>query len=222
QLQVFHYEYPAERGRGVKGETKVKPTCPQRLLARAGKLEEVVTQHADRAERNRDEHRDRPCSHVEILSLKESAEERRRFTRDADDFVRCLTIEFEIELGFGSTVVPVGKKFEFASPQPPLCERGAFDGDAHTRRLPGDPAFPCNRFGRGDDAARDETRAAFVLAREDENRISFGDVLATIHRLVRAERERLRPRITNLGFDREHPHFHFAPLMSWPCVCGRV
>src|SRR4030095_14392389 len=102
------------------------------------------------------------------------------------------------------TVVPVGKKFELAPPQAPLRERGASDGDAHARRWPGDPAFFCDRFGRGDDAARDETWPAFVLAREDEDRIAFGDVFATIHRLLRAEREILRPRIANLGFDREH------------------
>jgi hypothetical protein len=47
--------------------------------------------------------------------------------------VRCLTIEFEIELGLGSTVVPVGKKSELAPPQAPLCERGASNGDAHAR-----------------------------------------------------------------------------------------
>src|SRR3989442_646451 len=151
---------------------------------------------------------------IEILSLKESAEERRCFIRDADDLVGCLTIKFEIELGLGSTVVPVGKKFELAPPQAPLRERGASDGDAHARRLPGDPAFPCDRFGRGDDAARDETWPGFVLAREDEDRIAFGDVLATIHRLLRAERERLRPRIANLGFDREHHIPHLAPLIS--------
>jgi hypothetical protein len=29
-------------------------------------------------------------------------------------------------------------------------------------------------------------------------------VLATIHRLLRADDERLRPRIANLGLDREH------------------
>src|SRR5438067_1307739 len=98
--------------------------------------------------------------HIVFMSrsaaLKESAEERRRFIRNADDLVRCLTIEFEIE-------------------------RGASDGDAHARRLPGDPAFFCDRFGRGDDAVRDETWPAFVLAREDKDRIAFGDVLATIH-----------------------------------------
>src|SRR5207244_8484778 len=109
--------------------------------------------------------------HVEILSLKESAEERRRLIRDADDLVRCLTIEFEIELGLGSTVLPVGKKSELAPPQTPLCERGASDGDAHARRLPSDPAFFCDRFGRGDDAARAETWPAFVMARNDEVRI---------------------------------------------------
>src|SRR5213079_686244 len=70
-------------------------------------------------------------------------------------------------------------------PQAPLRGRSASDGDAHARRLPGDPAFLCDRFGRGDDAARDETWPSFVLAREDEDRIAFGDVLATIHRLLR-------------------------------------
>jgi hypothetical protein len=152
--------------------------------------------------------------HIVFISksavLKESAEERRRFIRDADNLVRCLTIELEIELGFGSTVVPVGKKSEVAPPQAPPRERGASDGDAHARRLPGDPAFLCDRFGRGDDAARDETCPAFVLAREDEDRIAFGNVLATIHRLLRAERERLRRRIANVGFDREHHTPHVA------------
>src|SRR5438105_3343771 len=82
------------------------------------------------------------------------------------NLVRCLTIEFKIELGPGSTVVPVGEKFELAPPQAPLRQRSTFDGDAHSRRLPCDPAFLCDRFSRGDDAARDETWPAFVLARE--------------------------------------------------------
>src|SRR5213593_840963 len=137
-------------------------------------------------------------------ALKESAKERRSFIRDADDLVCCLTVEFEIELGLGSTVVPIGKQFELAPPQAPLRDRGASDGDAHARRLPGDPAFPCDRFGRGNDAACDETWPAFVLAREDEDRIAYGDVLASIHCLLRAERECLRPRIADLGLDREH------------------
>src|SRR4029079_5455609 len=104
----------------------------------------------------------------------------------------------------GPAVVPVGKKLELAPPQAPLRKRGAPDGNAHAWRLPGDPRLLCDRFGRGDDATRDETWPAFVLAREDEDRIAFGDVLASIHRLLRAERERLRPEITNLGFEREH------------------
>src|SRR5437762_8512169 len=150
------------------------------------------------------------------LSLKESAEERCRFIRDADDLIRCLTIKFEVELGLGSTVVPVGKKLELAPPQASLRQRSAPDGDAHARRLPGDPAFFCDRFGRGNDTARDETLPAFVLAREDEDRIPFGDVLASIHRLLRAERERLRPRIANLGFDRERHTPHLAPTQTVP------
>ena len=134
-------------------------------------------------------------------ALEESAEERRRFIRDADDLVRCLTIEFEIELGLGSTVAPVGKMFELAPAQAPLRERGAPDGDAHAWRLPGNPAFLCDRTGRGDDATCNETWPAFVLAREDEDRIAFGDLLATVHRLLGAERERLCPFIPDLGFD---------------------
>src|SRR5438067_13878699 len=125
-------------------------------------------------------------------ALKETAEERRRVIGDADNLVRCLTIEFEIELGLGATVVPIGKKFQLAPPEAPLRERGESDADAHARRLPGDPAFLCDRLRRGDDAARDETWPAFVLAREDEDRIAFGDVLAAIHRLLSIERECLR------------------------------
>ena len=145
-----------------------------------------------------------------LAALKESAKERLRFVRDTGDLVRCLTIEFEIELGLGSTVVPVGKKFELASPQAPLRKRGAPDSDAHARRLPCDPAFLCDCFGRSDDAARDKTWPALVLAREDKDRIAFGDVLATIHRLLRAEGERLCPRIANLGLDREYHAAHIA------------
>ena len=146
-----------------------------------------------------------------LAALKESAEERPRFIRDADNLIRCLTIEFEIELGLGSTVVPIGKKLELASPQASLCELGASDGDAHARRLPGDPSFLCDRFGRSHNAARDETLPAFVLACEDEDGVACGDVLAAIHRFLRAECERLRLWIANLGFNREHHALHFSP-----------
>jgi len=137
-------------------------------------------------------------------ALKESADERGRFIRDAGDLVRCLTIEFEIELGFGAAIVPVGKTFELASSQAPLRERGAPHGDAHARRLPRDVRFLRDRLRRGDDAAGDETLPTFILAREDENRVACGDELATIHRLLRAEGKRLRSRIANLSFDHEH------------------
>src|SRR5262249_56103061 len=132
---------------------------------------------------------------------------------DADDLVGCLTIQFEIELGLGSTIVPMGKKFELTSAQGPVRERGASDGDAYARRLPGDPAFLCDCFGRSNNAAGYKTWPAFVFAREDEDSIVFGDVLATIHRLLRVERECLRPRIANLGFDREHHGPRLASLV---------
>jgi hypothetical protein len=51
---------------------------------------------------------------------------------------------------------------------------------------------------------------ALVLARKDENRVAFGNVLASVHRLLRFERERFRPRTANLSFDRER---HIAPLI---------
>jgi hypothetical protein len=38
-------------------------------------------------------------------------------------------------------------------------------------------------------------------------------VLATVHRLLRPECERLRPGIANLGFDREHHAPHLASLI---------
>ena len=56
-------------------------------------------------------------SNAEILSLKESAEERRRLIRDPSDLVRCLTIKFEIEPGLGSTVVPVAKSLSSLLPK---------------------------------------------------------------------------------------------------------
>jgi hypothetical protein len=50
-----------------------------------------------------------------MVALEELVEERRRFIRDANDLVRCLTIEFEIELGLGSAVIPVSETFELAA-----------------------------------------------------------------------------------------------------------
>ena len=132
-------------------------------------------------------------SHAEILSLKESAEDRRRLIRDLSDLVRCLTIKFEIELGLGSTVVPVAKEFELAPAQALPRERDTSDGDAYPRRLPGDLTFVCDHFGRGNDAACDETWPASVLACKDKDPIAFGNALAAIHRLAIAERERFHP-----------------------------
>src|SRR5262249_6680960 len=63
QLQMLHDKHPAERGRGVEGEAKVKPRRLKRLLAPAGDLEKVVTQNADDTEGNRHEHRESLCSH---------------------------------------------------------------------------------------------------------------------------------------------------------------
>src|SRR5438874_12450193 len=106
------------------------------------------------------------ASSLRIRRLKKCAHECCRFIRDANDFVRCLAIEFEIEFGFGAIVVPVAKTFQLAAPQAPPGERSAPNSDADPRRLPGNPASLRDRFGRSDDAARIETWPAFVLTRE--------------------------------------------------------
>jgi hypothetical protein len=85
---------------------------------------------------------------LEILSLKESVEERHRFIRDSHDLVRCLTIEFGVELRLRPPVVPIGKTLELAPSQAPLREGGTSNGDAHLRRLPGDPRFVCDRSSK--------------------------------------------------------------------------
>jgi hypothetical protein len=70
-----------------------------------------------------------------FTGLKKSAEECRRFIRDADNLVDCPTVEFEIELCFGATVVSVGKNFQLSPPETPVREPSAPDGDARARRL---------------------------------------------------------------------------------------
>src|SRR5215831_17954000 len=142
---------------------------------------------------------------------KESAEVRRRLIRKADDLVGCLAIELEVEFALGSAVVPVGERFELAPPQAPLGARGVPDGDAHARRLPSNAALLGDGLSRGDDTARDEAGPAFVLAREDKDCIAGDDTLATIHGLLRAERERHGPRIADLSFDRKAHAPHLAP-----------
>ena len=137
-------------------------------------------------------------------ALEEPPEKRRRFIGNADDLVRRLTIELEIELGLGPTVVAVGKRLELVPPQSLLREGGAFDSDAHARSLTGDAAFLRDRRRRRDDADRDEPRPTFVLAREDEDRVALGDVLAAVHRLLRSKGESVRAWISDLGFDGEH------------------
>ena len=142
------------------------------------------------------------CSSLDA-GLKQFVQEPRRSVRDANDFVGRLTVQFEIELRLRLAVVPVGERFQLASSEAPLRDRGASDGDAHPRRLPGDPGLLCDRFGRGDDALRDETRPALILAREHKDRVARGDVLAAIHCLLRGKRECFSGGVGNLGFDRK-------------------
>src|SRR5262249_27147046 len=81
-----------------------------------------------------------PRSHKDSSNpfSKESAQKGRRFIRDAADLVRCLAIKLEVELAFGSTVVPIGKRFELAPSQAPLRECGPSDANGHPWCLPGE------------------------------------------------------------------------------------
>ena len=84
----------------------------------------------------------RSIPHIAVISSSGAREEspkvRRRLIRDADDLVRGLAIELEVELGLGPTVVPGGKRLQLTSPQAALGKREAPDGDTHARRLPVD------------------------------------------------------------------------------------
>ena len=53
-----------------------------------------------------------------------------------------------------------------------------------------------------DNAARNKALPALILVREHENRVALGDMLTAIHRLLRGKRERLHPRIANIGAPR--------------------
>jgi hypothetical protein len=54
----LHHEHPAERRRGIQGEAEVEPGCLERILLPAGELEEIIAQHTDDTERDRDNHSD--------------------------------------------------------------------------------------------------------------------------------------------------------------------
>jgi hypothetical protein len=43
-----------------------------------------------------------------------------------------------------------------------------------------------------------------VLTRENKNRVTLGDILSTIHRLLRSELEGLCAEVANFGFYHEH------------------
>src|SRR5262249_37160445 len=116
-----------------------------------------------------------------------------------------------IELRLGSIVVPVAKTLQLNAAEAPLGERSASNSDADTRCLPGDPASFRDCFCRSDYAAGNETCPAFVLTRENEDRIAFTDALPSLHRLLSGERERFRLRIANFRLDRER---HFCPPLT--------
>ena len=62
--------------------------------------------------------------------------------------------------------------FEITPPQRALRERGASDGEADTRCLPGEAVLLRDRFDGSDNAACNEALSALVLARENENGVA--------------------------------------------------
>src|SRR5437763_8783930 len=161
------------------------------------------------------------------------------FIREADDLVRGLTIELEVELGLGPTVLPVGEALEVAAAEATLRQRDACHRDADARRLPRDPGLIRNRFSRRHDAACDQARTALVFACEDKDRIALADVLAAVHGLLLGECECLCAGVADLGFDREHrapltpagtvtlhrcslarPPAPGSRRSPWPCACA--
>src|ERR1700751_2882589 len=104
------------------------------------------------------------CSSKKDRRSEEAFEKGLRLIRDADDLIRRLPVELEIELGLGLTVVPVVEGLGIISPEWPLGECGALDCYAHAPRLSCNAAFLRDRLGGGDDATRDQALAAIGLA----------------------------------------------------------
>src|SRR5689334_1640008 len=81
------------------------------------------------------------CLNLTPLRSEEVAQKFRRLIGNADDFVRRLTIELEVELCFRSPIIPVGKGLELAAAKVTLCGRNTSNRNADARRLSGDTAF---------------------------------------------------------------------------------
>jgi hypothetical protein len=98
--------------------------------------------------------------------LEEAEQEGSGAVGEADDLVRRLTVELEVELSLGAGVVPISEGLEFASSEPASCVAGAVDRDADPWRVSPDVGHSRGRFSRGDDSPRDQAVAAsFSLAK---------------------------------------------------------
>src|SRR5690348_18383130 len=119
-------------------------------------------------------------------------EECGRDVGEPDDLVRGLSVEFEVELGFRTTVIPGRERLQLRTPERVSGEVAAFDLDARARCLPLEILARRDRLRGRDDAARDEAAAAFVLAGEEKDHIADGDALAAVHRLLAGKTPRRR------------------------------
>src|SRR5277367_5864825 len=143
-----------------------------------------------------------PSTRLGIMPLEAFSEERRCSIGDTDNLVSGLPIEFEVEFSPRPAVIPVRKLLELAASHGPLREPRSLDRDAHARCLACDAALLRNGFGVSDNAARNEALTTFILALEHESRVTCGDQLAAIHRLVGRERECPCPPIDDRCFNR--------------------
>jgi hypothetical protein len=149
------------------------------------------------------------------LALEETFEKSCRPVGYTGYVVCCLAIEFEVELGFGPTVLPIPEALKVTPPQRPLCGLDAFNGDADAWCLAGNAGVLGDQFGGRDYAARYEAWPALVLTRKNENRVTLGDALTAVHRLLRDKLQGLCALVANFGFYHENHSMEYYPVVRY-------
>lgn len=130
--------------------------------------------------------------------------------RNAADLAGGLAVEFEIELRLRRAIVLPAPGLELIAPETTPGQRGAPDFDAHPRSPPRNAARLGVRGDSGDNAPRDQARAARCFGRKDENLVAFPDPLAAIHRPRLRKRERAGSGVGDGRFDEEGHRRHLA------------
>src|SRR5690606_26131802 len=131
---------------------------------------------------------------------------------DANDLVRCLTIELEIEFCLRTTIIPVAKRLEFTAPKPSLRPPGALDKDAYPGSLSFNTLRPRESVRRRHDSFCGQAMTALVFACEHVNDVACRYAFTAVHRLLPGEGKYLYSRICYFYLDRiEHIFLAFPP-----------